>query len=477
MRIVYLDLDCMRPDHFGSHGYHRQTTPNLDRLVHQGVRFTRCYCSDSPCVPSRAALFSGRFGVHNGVATHWGPGSQFRYRDDIPMLARHLYANGYNTVSFSSFADRHQAWWFAAGWRELHTFTLKRGGENADEVNAAVIPWLRNHAAEDDYFLHIHYWDPHRVYTMPVEWMQRFQDDPPPDWPDQAAIDEHQKTYGPFTAPELFPGRLEGSPAPTMPAQIATVADWKHFVDGYDGAVAYMDDHIGQVLEAFERAGVLDDTAFIISGDHAEAMGEFGVYGDHVCASESVHNIPMVVRWPGVTPQDVACDDPVYNVDLPPTLCDLLGLTIPPGWDGRSFAPQVRGQQGQPRDHVVWTHGLYSCQRVLRTDRWLLCRTYHPGLYPFEPLALYDMAADPRQTTDVSADNAEIVHELDHLLAQWHQDNLGRHGAEPDPLQEVIHTGPWKYVRLAEWLQHLRQKGRDDAAREIEQRLGLAGDV
>ena len=121
----------------------------MDEVAREGVAFTRAYCSDSPCMPSRAALFSGRLGIKNGVVTHWGPGSEMRfpgwghiYETRQPMLMRLLRQNGWDTVSFSSFADRHQAFWFTAGWSELHTFTLKGGSEDANEVNAAALPWL-----------------------------------------------------------------------------------------------------------------------------------------------------------------------------------------------------------------------------------------------------------------------------------------------------------------------------------------------
>jgi choline-sulfatase len=470
VRIIYLDLDCMRPDHFGGLGYHRDTTPNLDAIIREGMAFTRYYCSDAPCMPSRAALFSGRFGVHNGVTTHWGLGSEFRYTNDPPMFMRHLHAHGRRTVSFSSFADRHEAWWFAAGWRELHTFTLKRGGENADEVNAAALPWIEQNAEADDYFLHLHYWDPHRNYTMPMEWMDHFRDEPPPAWPDAEAIAEQQSCSGPFTAPELFPWRGQGSPVPSMPEAIRNVDDWKRFVDGYDAAIRYMDHHIGQVLSALADKGVLDEAAIIISADHAEAMGEFGVYGDHVCACEAVQNIPLIVRWPGVTAAGARCDDLLYNVDLPPTVCELLGVPVPEGWDGQSFAPALRGEQGRSRDHVVWTHGLYCCQRCVRDDGWLLTRTYHPGLYPFPPLQLHDMAGDPHQTRNVADEHPEVVARLDHRLMEWHAANLGRPGTDTDPLQEVVRTGPWKYVQLEPWLERLEAKGRGDAAREIRER-------
>ena len=67
MRILYVDIDTLRPDHLGCYGYHRPTSPNIDAVAAQGVRFEKCYASDTPCLPSRAALFTGRFGTHTGI--------------------------------------------------------------------------------------------------------------------------------------------------------------------------------------------------------------------------------------------------------------------------------------------------------------------------------------------------------------------------------------------------------------------------
>src|SRR5690606_26329400 len=72
MRILYLDIDCLRPDHLGCYGYHRATSPRIDAIAAQGVRFDNVYISDAPCLPSRTALWSGRFGIHTGVINHGG---------------------------------------------------------------------------------------------------------------------------------------------------------------------------------------------------------------------------------------------------------------------------------------------------------------------------------------------------------------------------------------------------------------------
>ena len=399
MRVIYLDLDTMRPDHLSGYGYQRPTSPNLDSIIQRGVRFNNAFCQASPCVPSRAALFSGRFAEHNGVVTHWGPGCEFRPPSvgpgglpgaaDAPMLAKHLHANGYRTISISSFADRHQAWWFCDGWTELYQHTLKRGNEIADEVNAVALPWLRANAKEDNFFLHLQYWDVHRNYRIPdpQHWVDQVKDAPSQSWPDQATIDRDRENTGPFTAQNFF---TNGAPSPfpiTMPDEIRNPADFKHLIDGYDACIRYLDDRIGQVLAVLEEQGVLEDTAIIISADHGEQFGELGVYGDHCMAAAAVNNIPMVIAWPGVTPANQVSDDLIYNVDLPPTLAELLGMPIPNGWDGTSLARQVRGEVAPDwRQYAVFDHGLYACQRVVRTQRWQLTRTYHPGTFPLEPL-------------------------------------------------------------------------------------------
>ena len=78
MRVLFVDIDTLRPDHMGAYGYHRNTTPNMDRVAAEGMRFDRVYCSDAPCLPSRAALISGQFGIHNGAVGHGGTAADRR---------------------------------------------------------------------------------------------------------------------------------------------------------------------------------------------------------------------------------------------------------------------------------------------------------------------------------------------------------------------------------------------------------------
>ncbi|MFE5321931.1 sulfatase [Paenibacillus sp. NPDC056579] len=471
MRIIYLDIDSLRPDHMGCYGYNRNTTPNIDSIASKGVRFNSCYCASSPCVPSRASFVSGRFGINHGALTHWGPGGEFQYPEgdghsrEVPFFTRYLREAGMKTVTFSSFGDRHHAWWYFAGWNEVHTHSLKEGNENADEVNDAVIPWLKQHGKEDNYFLHIQYWDPHTFYTYPIEYMEQWKDTPVKPFPDEAAIASQQKDSFPRSATFLHWG--DSYPA-TMPGRISNRDDFKHAVDGYDGGISYMDRHVGQLLDTLRELGIEDEVSFVISADHGESMGEQGIYIEHASATEAVHHLPLIMTVPGMTQQGQAIDGFVYNVDVIATIAELAGLEVPSGWDGKSFLPALRGEHWEGRDYLVMDHALYVCQRAVRDARWYFIRTYHPGLYlHFDEVTLYDMENDPNQTVNVADQYPDIVKEMDHRLTQWQHEQARKPGYKVDPMQKVIETGPWKYLSAEDWIRRLDRKGWSEAADQL----------
>ena len=163
MRILFLDLDTLRPDHLGCYGYHRNTSPNIDSIANEGVRFTNYHCSDAPCLPSRAALMSGMFGIHTGVVGHGGTAADMRlegesrgFKDQmestsLPAIFRQA---GMRTISISPFGERHSAWWFYAGFNEIYN-TGGSGGESAEEITPTALDWIERNADQDNWFLHI----------------------------------------------------------------------------------------------------------------------------------------------------------------------------------------------------------------------------------------------------------------------------------------------------------------------------------
>lgn len=445
MRIVVFDIDCLRPDHLGCYGYDRPTSPNIDRIASNGVHFTHYSCASSPCLPSRTEWQSGRFGIRNGVVSNVGAGANFNirktnYGGPLPendTLMRTLRRNGWDTISFSNFADRHSAWYWMCGWSEFHTPNLKCGGESAPEVNEPALEWLRKNRGRDNYLLHINYWDTHRCYKMEESWADRFADHPVTlPWPDEEAIRDHQSVRGSFTAQGQF--RDGRSPWPLMPDSISNRADFEKMVTAYDASIAYTDHHLAMIMNELADHGGLDETAIIVTSDHGDSFGEHGIYTDHVQADASIHQIPLIVNWPGVTASAQACGSLLYNVDLSPTLCELLGANIPEDWDGVSFLPQLTGKPGLERGFLVWQHALYAVQRAVRTRTHLLMRTYDAHGYRFDDLALYDLVHDPYETRSLLNEEPALVTEIEDMMSQWVEEQLSKSNSVPDPLMAVL---------------------------------------
>ena len=478
MRILYIDIDCCRADHLGCNGYSRDTSPNIDAIAAQGTTFRNCHTPNSPCLPSRAALFTGRFGFNNGVVAHHGPGERMRPNNaghgqgaDIPFFMSHLWRSGMKTVAFSSFHDRHSAWWWTAGWDEIHS-NRKGGGEIAHEIVEPALGWFEQNAEQDNWFVDVHVWDAHSMYRVPDEWLHRFSDEPlPDDFPDEAAVERNLDMYGPRTARDLYTGHTnDETPNDDHPEGVYTLDDAKRLIDMYDGSIAYVDDQIGRIFDLLERKGVLDDTAVIISADHGDSFGEHGQYADHGIANVPVHNVPMVVRWPGAVGGEVN-DELLYTIDLCPTVCDQLGLPTPEGWDGESFASALRGEPYSGRDYLVMDHGIYTFSRSVRTRDWLLMEMLHPGLYPYDsPFYLHDLRADPHQQVNLYPDNRSDFGRLAGYLAEWRLAQV-RNGGAPDPLEEMVPLGPFIYYTPEKMDARLRATGREQQADELRERL------
>jgi arylsulfatase A-like enzyme len=477
VRIVYIDIDSLRPSHVGAYGYHRATSPNIDSLAARGAVFTRCYASDVPCLPSRTALFSGRFGIHTGVVGHAGSASRMRYPGDGHTtdverrpLALALSLGGVKSVSVSTFANRHLAWHFLAGW-DLLVKTGNRGGhETAEEVAAPVLEWLAANGRDESFFLHVNFWDPHTPYRTPIEYGNPFEGQEPPTWMTAARLAALRGDFGPRGARDLISRDLGGG-LPRVPREMASLEDYTTWINGYDTGIRYADDQVGRIIETLESLGTLDDTTVIVSADHGENQGELNVFGDHATADDATARVPLIIAGPGISAG--RHDQLVYQLDLAPTVCELAGVDVPARWDGRSLLPIVEGTEKDGREYLVIGQGAWTCQRAVRTKTHLLVRTYHGGLQSFPDVMLFDLDADPHETVDLAPTEPDLVKELDHHLAGWWQACLGGEDAVADPMIAVMAEGGPLYPRIyrRSYLAHLRRTGRGGIADRLEQRF------
>ena len=174
------------------------------------------------------------------------------------------------------------------------------GGANADFVTDRAIHWLRGRQGEDaPFFLWLHYYDPHTPYEVP-DGGTTFGDEP---------------------------------------------------IDRYDAEIAFVDQHIGRLLEALDDQGLASTTIIAVTADHGEEFYEHGQRYHARSLFNQVIRIPLIVRHPGSPPRTI--DTPVSLVDVMPTLLDLAGVESPPSMNGQSLAPAIRGQSDPPSRPIL----------------------------------------------------------------------------------------------------------------------------
>lgn len=450
MQILFLDLDTLRPDHLGCYGYNRNTSPNIDSIASSGVVFTNYFCSDAPCLPSRTALMSGRFGIHTGVVGHGGTAADFRieganrgFADRLrtESLPGFLRSAGFRTVSISPFAERHSSWTFNAGFNEIYN-TGKGGMESAEDVTPTAIDWIERNADSDNWFLHINYWDPHTPYRAPKEFGNPFEDEPLSSWIAPEILEKHKSMVGPHTALDLYMYHGKSDPKyPRYPGELHSMEDYKKFIDGYDCGIRYMDTHIGKLFDLLKSKGVMDDLVIIITADHAENMGELGIYGEHATADYATCRIPMIIKWMNNNSCMRIDDGMHYNLDLLPTLAELLGKNPCASWDGLSYAPSITQQKDCGREHLILSQCAHVCQRSVYMGKWLYIRTYHDGYHLFPDEMLFDIEQDPYEQFNMAVRHPQICRDAVYRLNQWHDDMMKSMQHDVDPLWTVMKEG------------------------------------
>lgn len=502
MRIIYIDIDSLRPDHLGCYGYHRNTSPTIDALAQEGVLFEQAYTPDAPCLPSRTALYSGRFGIQTGVVGHGGtagqpkvegPGRNFRDHFD-EGLAGQLQEQGFQTTMISPFGQRHAAWHIYGGFNEIYN-TGRGGMESAEEVQPIAEKWLAEHVEKDNWYLHLNYWDPHTPYRVPIDYGDPFADEPLPAWlDDDEVIARHVAKTGPHSAQDIamYDGR-EWPAFPRSPGKFTDRAGIRRVIDGYDTAIKYVDDQIAKLVAKLKEAGIYEDTAIIISADHGENMGELGIYSEHGTADVGTCRVPLIIKWPGAV-SGVRNTKMHYNLDLPPTLMELLGGEAKPIWDGQSFAGALTQGDDIGREEVTISQCAHVCQRSVRWENWLYMRTYHCGFHLFPQEMLYNLDTDPHEQENLAESHPDLCREGAWRLSRWHDAQMQKLATYQrdvtDPLWRVIEEGGPFHARLSDgrvpgspsgglrgfevYLERLEQTGRADGAAALRERYAAA---
>lgn len=309
-------------------------TPNIDRLVREGLRFTRGFAPSPSCSPSRSAILTGESPHETGTS---------RFRSPMPAaqktILEYLKPARYYTGAFKKVhqgAEFWSRWDFKGLHKPIHTFFEARPKDRP-------------------FFLHVGYHDPHRPY-LPGE---RYPEKNPPK-------------------------------SVEVPAFLPDTPGVRRDISHYYEAIERLDVKVGQVLNLLEKYELAENTLVIFTSDQGMAFpGAKGTLYD-----PGLH-VPLIARWPGKIKPGRVSQDLVSLVDLPPTWLQAAGVRVPDAMDGKGFLPLLLGRSFQPREALYAERNFHThldLIRCVRTFRYKLIQNYMPEV-PYRPLS--DIARSP----------------------------------------------------------------------------------
>ena len=459
--VLLLFSDQHHAGVMGCAGHDTVRTPHLDRLASEGVRFSRAYCPDGICVPSRTAMFTGLYPRTTGVLYNADAPPE---PDGLLPLHKFLRAGGYRTGAFGKMhlprglreggwdasattispkqdpSDENYGDWVREkgqfdsherDFKHSHAAPLMAQLSRTDPANRTTayaagkaIDFLRRSKRQSQpFFCWCSFIYPHQPYT------------PLPQW---AALYDIDKIKLPANVSEpvanLPPALRNWRQKTTPPWNCGTAAKdhaiYRRYVAYYYALVSEIDHHIGAVLDELKRLDLDDNTIVIYASDHGDFVAGHGMV--EKCAVghnvyEDTLRVPLIFRWPGRFKAGAVRDDLASLIDLYPTLLDLTGLQRPPAarrLDGLSLAPTLR--TGKPLDRPYLVSENWS-QVTVVSKRYKLGVWQDPGRryaqWDFRKHGdmLFDRQEDPLETKNLAGSPAAAGEEerLRTCLAQW----------------------------------------------------------
>ena len=348
LSVLLISIDTLRADALGSYGNKSVSTPWMDRLAREGVRFERAHAHNVVTFPSHSNILSGQYPLTHGVRDNTG----FRFPQNVPTLATVLKDRGFQTGAFVSAFVLDSRFGLDRGFDvyDDHTADLERQSpftvpdRKAEDTVALAARWIESQKGRQ-YFAFVHLYDPHFPYQPKEPYASRHRSDP-------------------------YYGEVEATDA-------ALETLLKPILDGPAGR----------------------KTLVVLTSDHGEALGEHGEATHGIFAYESTLHVPLLVRLPGVSDRVVTA--PVRHIDIVPTVLDALGIDIPGVVEGRSlWSLALGGAAGE--DFASYFESLSASLN----QGWAPLRGLFDGKYKYIDLPLpeiYDLRADPSEMKNLAA--------------------------------------------------------------------------
>jgi len=399
INVLLVTVDCLRPDHMSCYGYERDTTAKLDRLAANGAVFNNMYAQAPWTGPGLVSTLSGLYPPVHGVDA-----SGKTLPESVVTLLDVFRNHGYSVPNLC--------------YLTVDPTFQNLGAEPVEDIDVArlgeiqaIHEWINLHHREP-FCIWYHYRGVHLPYNPPAEF----------------------RVYPPANDPEAVPPPEIEAVQREVIIPYGTVSfseESRPWLDAlYDAELRELDEFIDGLRYRLVMHHLLKHTLIIITADHAEELLEHGFVGHgstavHATMYDEVLHIPLVMYCPRAVPKGLVLDTITQQVDIVPTVCEIAGLPVPAGVQGRSLVPAMRGA---PLDDVPvfaeTIEGGYQAKeemkstwlRSIRTRDWKLIYKASPSGDEFE---LYDLVGDPGEQRNAFTSNPKVAGTLFTQLAQW----------------------------------------------------------
>ena len=365
LNLILINIDSLRPDHLGCFGYGDIDTANIDGLADRGIRFENAFAQTPQSLPNYCSLITGTTPLTHGVRAD----DLFYLPGDRQTLAEHLKEQGFATAAFIAKYKASGMFGMDQGF-DLYdqSFGMPRGLDVADQliqtrdaeqVVSKALNWVRKNRASR-FFLWLHFSD-------------------------------------------LI--------APAPPQEFRE----KYSTNPYDGALAYVDNAIGRFLQKLNDLGLYQKTLIILTSDHGVAFGEHGEPTYGLFIYDSTLHIPLIFHNPRLFRGAREIKEMVRDIDIIPSVLELMGLESMEGIQGTSLVPVIKSDDVR-LDLTLYcenTHPLFryrwSGQRGMRTGEWK---------YIYAPVEeLYRLTIDPHESNNIAEENPRELEKMRKELA------------------------------------------------------------
>jgi len=392
--VILITIDTLRRDHVSCYGQGHQTTPFLDRLATQAVRFDRAYSTSSWTVPSVVSMLTSLYSMTHGVrygyvATTGQVLEQPILGADLELLPEILHDHGYQTFGVTANEHLRGKQGFARGFDRYTCVGFESGvalEEPLREIRARI-------DSSRPYFLWVHYFDPHMPYDSNRPELLGYLDGVP-----KVDADALGRVQSLASSEEFQALDLRDNPDAVAYARAS-----------YDSDVRLADSFVEDLFDLFE---IDPDDLVLVTSDHGEEFYEHHAFGHGHALFEELLRIPLIVRLPGSRHAGRVVGERVSLIDVLPTILDVAGIEPPSPIHGSSMLPLLESGGGE--DHVVYA----STAKVDEVRAVMVgsLKMIQPVGYP-EQAMLFDLEQDPGEQRNVADERPEELRELRRVMA------------------------------------------------------------